>query len=169
MHDLPAVDCTQWVMSKLFSLGGSTTDSVPAGRSGEAGEALSSIAAERMVGSGRDQAHSMRQSTSTTMACVTWRYVPRGTCHVPPREPLRKNKRWEKFFEWEVAETPNLQGTCALVWHTYHVSDDPKGSKYCPQRAILFFSLMPCSSDTLGPRVTKFGTQVEANKGYPSL
>ena len=68
-----------------------------------------------------------------------------------------------------MAETPNLQGTCALVWHTYHVSDDPKGSKYCPQGAILFFSLMPCSSDTLGPRVTKFGTQVEANKGYPSL
>ena len=104
------------------------------------------------------------------MACVTWRYVPRGaTCHVARATCRRvnpyENKRWGKIFEWEVAETPNLQGTCALVWHTYHVSDDPKGSKYCPQGTILFFSLMPCSSDTLGPRVTKFGTQVEANKG----
>ena len=153
-------------MSKLFSLGGSTTDSVPAGRSGEAGGALSSIAAERMVGSGRDQAHSMRQSTRTTMACVTWRYMPRGTCRrVNPYE----NKRWGRIFEGEVAETPNLQGTCALVWHIYHVSDDPKGSKYCPQGAISFFSLIPFSFDTLGPRVTKFGTQVEANKGYSSL
>ena len=92
------VSClAQWVMSKLFSLGGSTTDSVPAGRSGEEGGALSSIAAERMVGSGRDQAHSMRQSTGTTMACVTWRFVPRGTCHVPPREPLRKQSLGQNF------------------------------------------------------------------------
>ena len=171
----------KWVMSKLFSLGGSTTDSVPAGRSGEAGGALSSIAAERMVGSRRDQAHSMRQSTSTTMACVTcakaparrWHASRGATCHVARATCRRvntyENKRWGKIFEWEVAETPNLQGTCALVWHTYHVSDYLKGSKHCPQGAILFFSLMPCSSDTLGPRVTKFGTQVEANKGYPSL
>ena len=87
----------EWVMSKLFSLGGSITDSVPAGRSGEAGGAFSPIAAERMVGSGRDQAHSMRQSTGTTMACVTWRYVPRGTCHMPPREPLRKQALGQNF------------------------------------------------------------------------
>ena len=80
-----------------------------------------------------------------------------------------ENKRWGKIFEGEVAETSNLQGICALVWHTYHVSDDPKGSKYCPQGAISFFSLMPFSSDTLGPRVTKFSTQVETNKGYPYL
>ena len=97
-----------------------------------------------------------------------------GMRHVALRATCRRvnpyeNKRWGKIFEGEVAETPSLQGTCALVWHTYHVSDDPKGSKYCPQGAISFFSLMPCSSDTLGPRVTKFGTQVEANEGYPSL
>ena len=73
-----------------------TTDSVPAGRNGGAGEALSSIAAERMA------------------------------CHVPPREPLRK-RALGKIFEEEVAETPNLQGKCALVWQTYHVSDDPEG------------------------------------------
>ena len=96
-------------MSKLLSLGGSTTDSVPAGRSGKAGGALSSIAAERMVGSGRDQAHSMRQSTSTTMACVTWRYVPRGTCHVPPREPLRK-QALGKIFRMGGRRDPKLAG-----------------------------------------------------------
>ena len=26
----------------------------------------------------------------TTMAAVTWRYVPHGTCHVLPREPFEK-------------------------------------------------------------------------------
>ena len=99
----------QWVMSKLFSLGGSTTDSVPEGRSGEAGGALSSIADERMVGSGRDQAHSMRQITSTKMECVTWRYVPRGTCHVPPREPLRK-QALGKNFRIGGRRDPKLEG-----------------------------------------------------------
>ena len=28
---------------------------------------------------------------------------------------------------------------------------------------------MPSSSDALGPRVTKFGTQVKTNKGYSSI
>ena len=95
------------------------------------------------------------------------RYVAlRATCRrVNPYE----NKRWGKIFEGEVAETPNLQGKFAPVWHMYHVSDDPKGWKCCPQGAISFFSLMPSSSDTLGHRVTKFGTQVKSNKGYPSF
>ena len=80
-----------------------------------------------------------------------------------------ENNRWDKIFEEEVAETPNLQGTCALVWHTYHVSDDPRGQNIARRGQFCFFSLMPFSSDTLGPRVTKFGTQVAANKGYPAL
>ena len=89
--------------------------------------------------------------------------VSRGaTCHVA-RSTCRRvnpyeNKRWGKIFEGEIAETPNLQGTCALVWNTCHVSDDPEGSKLCPQGAISFFSPMPSTSDALGPRVTKFGT-----------
>ena len=106
----------QWVtLGTNFATGGATTDSVLAGRSGRAGGALSSIEAERMVGSGRHQAHSMRQSAGTTMVCVTWRHVSRSTCHrVNPYE----NKRWGKIFEGEIAETPNLQVKCALVWNT---------------------------------------------------
>ena len=158
---------TQWVtLGTNFATGGATTHSVPAGRSGRAGGVLSSIAAERMVGSGREQAHSMRQSAGTTMICVPWRHMSRDTCRrVNPYE----NKRWGKILEGEIAETPNLQGKCALVWNTNHVSDDPEGSKLCPQGAISFFSSMPCSSDALGPRVTKFGTQVKTNKGYSSI
>ena len=53
-------------------------------------QGLSLIAPERKVGSGRDKHQKMRQSAGTTMAFVTWRHVPRGTCHVPPREPLAK-------------------------------------------------------------------------------
>ena len=48
------------------------------------------IAPERTVRFGRDKHQKMRQSAGTTMAFVTWRHVPRGTCHVPPREPLAK-------------------------------------------------------------------------------
>ena len=40
---------------------------------------------------------------------------------------------------------------CAPCYGTYtcHASDDPEGSKLCPQDTILCFSLMPSSSDTL--------------------
>ena len=93
-------------------------------------------------------------------------HVARSTCRrVNPYE----NKRWGKIFEGEIAEIPKLQGKCALVWNMYHVSDDPEGSTLCPQGAISFFSPMPSSSDALGPRVTKYGTQVKTNKGYSPI
>ena len=61
-----------------------------------------------------------------------------------------ENNRWGKIFEGEVAETPNLQDTCALVWHTYHVSDDPKGSKYCPQGGnFVFLAICPLAPTPL--------------------
>ena len=111
--------------------------------------------AERTVRSGRDKHQKMRQSAGTTMAFVTWRHVPRGTCHVPPREPLAKPYRKDQIFERKVTETPNFQGRCTPVWYTSHVSDDSIGSKLCPQGTILFFSLMPSSSETLWPIDTK--------------
>ena len=46
---------------------------------------------------------------------------------------------------------------------------NPEGSKLCPQGANGFFSLMPSSSDTLGPRDPKFGTRVHVSKGYPNM
>ena len=118
-------------------------------------QGLSLIAPERMVRSGRDKHQKMRQSAGTTMAFVTWRHVPRGTCHVPPREPLAKPYTLDKVFEKMVAETRNFQGRCTPVWYTCHVSDDLIGSKLCPQGMISFFSLMPSSSETLWPIDTK--------------
>ena len=105
--------------------------------------------AERTVRFGRDKHQKMRQSAGTTMAFVTWRHVPRGTCHVPPREPLANQYSLDKVFEKMVAETRNFQGRCTPVGYTCHVSDDPEGSKLCPQGTISFSSLMPSSSETL--------------------
>ena len=129
-------------------------------------QGLSLIAPDRRSRSGRDKHQKMRQSAGTTMALVTWHHVPRGTCHVPPREPLSKQHELDTFFEGTVAETQNLQGRCTLVWRMCHVSDDPVGSKLCPQGTIPFFSLMASSTDTIGPRNTKFGTGVQGNKVF---
>ena len=74
-----------------------------------------------------------------------------------------------KIFEEEVAEIPNLRGRCTLVWHKVHISDNPEDSKLCPQGTISFFSLMPCSSDTLGRNFTEFGTGVQCNKDFQKM
>ena len=112
-------------------------------------QGLSLIAPERMGRSGRNKHQKMRQSAGTTMAFVTWRHVSRGTCHVPPREPLANQYSLDKVFEKMVAETRNFQGRCTPVGYTCHVSDDPEGSKLCPQGTISFSSLMASSSETL--------------------
>ena len=130
-------------------------------------QGLSLITPERMGRSGRDKHQKMRQSAGTTMALVTWRHVPRGTCHVPPREPLAKQYWLDKVFEKMVAETRNFQGRCTPVGYTCHVSDDPEGSKLCPQGTFPFSSLRPSSSDTLRAGVTKFGTGGDLDTRYP--
>ena len=76
----------------------------------------------------------------------------------------KKQHELDTFFDWTVVEIPNLQGRCTLVWRMCHVSDDPVGSKLCPQGTIPFPSLIPSSTDTIGPRDTKFGTGVQGNK-----
>ena len=129
-------------------------------------QGLSLIAPERTVRFGRDKHQKMRQSAGTTMAFVTWRHVPRGTCHVPPREPLAKQYSLDKVFDKKVVETRNFQSRCTPVGYTCHVSDDPEGSKLCPQGTISFSSLMPSSSDTLRAGDTKFGTGVQCNKVF---
>ena len=48
-----------------------------------------------------------------------------------------------------------------------HVSDDPEGSKLCPQGTFPFFSLMPSGPDTLRAGVTKFGTGGDLDTRYP--
>ena len=102
------------------------------------------------------------------MAAVTWRYVPRGTCHVPQHEPF------EKCCVRAAAQTgsgrePKLSGQKRLGLNCDIRRIIPEGSKLCPQEAISFFSLMPSSSDTLGPRDPKFGARVHVNKGYPRM
>ena len=113
------------------------------------------IAPDRRGRSGPDKHHPMRQSAGTTMALVTWRHVPRGSCHVPPREPLAKQYWLDQIFERKVAETRNFQGRCTPVGYMCHVSDDPEVSKLCPQGTFPFFSHMPSSSETLRPIDTK--------------
>ena len=130
-------------------------------------QGLSLITPERKVGSGRDKHQKMRQSAGTTMAFVTWRHVPRGTCHVPPREPLAKPNRKDQIFERNIAEIRNFQGWCTPGGYTCHVSDDPEGSKLCPQGTFPLSSLMPSSSDTLRAGVTKFGTGGDLDTRYP--
>ena len=78
----------------------------------------------------------------------------------------KKQHELDKIFEGTVAEIPNLQGRCTLVWRMCQVSDDPVGSKLCPQGTIPFPSLMPSSTDTIGPRDTKFGTGVQGNNVF---
>ena len=129
-------------------------------------QGLLSIAAERTVRFGRNKHQKMRQSAGKTMAFVTRRHVPRGTCHVPPREPLAKPYRKDQIFERKVAETRNFQGMCTTVRYTCHVSDDLIGSKLCPQGTISFFSLMPSSSETVRPIDTKFSIRMRGNKFF---
>ena len=50
-----------------------------------------------------------------------------------------------------------------------HVSDDLVGTKLCPQGTIPFFSLMPSSTETIGPRDTKFGTGVQGQQGLSEI
>ena len=78
----------------------------------------------------------------------------------------KKQHELDKIFEGTVAEIPNLQGRCTLVWRMCQVSDDRVGSKLCPQGTTPFPSFMPSSTDTIGPRDTKFGTGVQGNKVF---
>ena len=132
------------------------------------GGALSSIRPNGWSDPDRTKPIRCAKAPERRMACVTWRYVPRGTCHVPPHEPLRKQSLGQNFRRGGRRDPK-------LAWYMRpgmaHVPCKwrPQGSKYCPQGAILFLALCPLASDTLGPRVTKFGTQVEANKIHSAL
>ena len=129
-------------------------------------QGLSWITPERTVRFGRDKHQKMRRSAGTTMAFVTWRHVPRGTCHVPPREPLAKpfapgyspNGKSPRAQTFRVG-APRC-GMCAFV------SYDWIGSKLCPQGTISFFSLMPSSSETVRPINTKFSIRMRGNKFF---
>ena len=102
------------------------------------------------------------------MAAVTWRCVPPGTCHVPPREPF------EKCCVRVAAQTesgePKLSGQKRLGLNCVPFGkSSPRGQNCGPRGQYCFFSLMSSSSDTLRPRDPKFGTRVHVSKGYPNM
>ena len=94
--------------------------------------------------------------------------APRATCEAPRAAAwtLSKNTLAGVQPKREESESPNFHGRCTLGWDVCHVSDVSIRSKLCPQGTISFFSLMVSSSEPLGPRVTKFGTEVRSNKVY---
>ena len=115
----------------------------------------------------------MRRNGETMMAAVTWRYVPRVTCHVPPREPF------EKCCVRAAAQTgsgrgPKLSGqkrlglNCVSLGESALTGDCDRGQG-TPGDNFIVFSLLPSSSVTLGPRDPKFGTRVHLSKGYPNM
>ena len=102
------------------------------------------------------------------MAAVTWRYVPPGTCHVPPREPF------EKCCVRVAAQTgsgrePKLSGQKRLGLNCVPFGESAPRGQNCARGQYCFFSLMPSSSDTLRPRDPKFSTRMHVSKGYPNI
>ena len=103
------------------------------------------------------------------MAADTWRCVPPGTCHVPPREPF------EKCCVRVAAQTgsgrePKLSGQKRLGLNCVPFGESaPRGQNCTPRGQYCFFILMPFSSDTLRPRDPKFGTRMHVNKDYPNM
>ena len=103
------------------------------------------------------------------MVAITWRHVPRGMCHVPPREPF------EKCCARAVAQTgsdrePKLSGQKRLGLNCVQLGESaPRGKNCAPRGQFYLFSLLPSSSDTLGPRDPKFGTRVHLSKDYLNM
>ena len=93
----------------------------------------------------------MRQSAGTMMTCVTWRHAPRAAAWT-----LRKNSN-TAAAQMGGGREPKLSGQkrLGLTWVPWG-STGPEGAKVRPQGAFLHLSLLPSSSDTLGPRVTEF-------------
>ena len=94
-------------------------------------------------------------------------HLARATCRrvnpsknvVPGLQPKR-----------EVVGSPNFQVRSALLWIVCHSANQPRGVKIVPPGGkIVFFNLMPSSSDTVRPRDPKFGTRVHVSKGYPNM
>ena len=112
-------------------------------------QGLSSIAPDRRSRSGRDRHQKMRQSSGTTMVVVTWRHVSRVARHVPPRKKYAKKvyHAYSPNGGWPGAQTFRLEGP----WSDLSAmgSNRPEGAKVRPQGALLYFRLLPSSSDTL--------------------
>ena len=98
--------------------------------------------------------------------------APRATwhaCHVPPRETF------EKCCVRAAAQTGSgretkLSGQKHLGLNCVSLEKSaPRGQNCAPRGHFIVFSLLPSSSDTLGPRDPKFGTRVHVSKGYPNM
>ena len=95
-----------------------------------------------------------------------------GVGHVAPRATCRRVDPSKNFLTrlqpnggWPGAQTFRPEGPLSDL--SGMGSNGPEGAKVPPQGALLHFNLLPSSSDTLGPRVPKFGTQVHLDTRYP--
>ena len=103
------------------------------------------------------------------MAAVTWRHVPRGMCHVPPREPFEKCC-FRATVQTGSGREPKLSGQKRLGLNCVQLGESaPRGQNCAPRLQFYLFSLLPSSSDTLGPGDPKFGTRVHVSKDYPNM
>ena len=103
-----------------------------------------------------------------------WRRSRGAACHLAHATCRRVNPSKNVVSglqpKREVAGSPNFQVRSALVWIVCHSANQPRVVKIVPPGGnIVFFSLMPSSSDTLRPRDPKFGTRVHVSKGYPKM
>ena len=84
------------------------------------------------------------------LALDTWHvacHVARGTCrHV---NPCQNNMRWKNMSDGGVAQSPNFQVTCSLVWHVCHGVDGPEGVSCLGGHFCFFSALYPLAQTPL--------------------
>ena len=115
----------------------------------------------------------MRRNSETSMATVTWRHVPGGMCHVPPREPFEKCC-FRAAAQTVSGREPKLSGQKRLGMNCVPLGEStPRGQNCAPRGQFYFSSFCPLartpSALYLGPRDPKFGTRVHVNKGYTCM
>ena len=101
---------------------------------------------KRLVRSGPGWYRSTRASSGTTMVMVPGRPAARGTCHVPPREPL------QKFVVRATGQTAGGSGVPLTGCMPSTVNLDPlgvsspRGARCTCQRRTTFLARDPLSS-----------------------
>ena len=104
------------------------------------------VGLKRLVRSGPGWYHSTRPSAGTTMAMVPGRSAARGTCHVPPREPL------QKFVVTATGQTAGGTGVPLTGCMPPTVNLDPlgvaspRGARCTCKRRVSFLTGDPLSS-----------------------
>ena len=110
---------------------------------------VSWIAPERPGRPGRETAHSMRRNSATSMAAFTWHHVPRGMCHVPPREPFEKCC-FRAAAQTGSGREPKLSGQKRLGMNCISLENQPRGVKIvAPGGNFIFSAFCPLARTPL--------------------